>query len=207
MCLADVVQFYNSSTEIISDKSIWHHRNSSNANGMYILEGIQIVKEVGCTTEAGYLTYSSWLNQPSDLHKPQDLEIPSIPTFILKEEYGVIHSASALRVALACLGPCLLSLPCHKRRGKFWVPETNTNLWLSERSETTTPQHHSVLVVGYKENGFIIRNSWGTSWGKNGYGFISDADFEKHQQLCVYFWSDSKAEKNFISKKMLKKKQ
>src|SRR5665647_123365 len=47
MCLADVVQFYNSSTEIISDKSIWHHRNSFNANGMYILEGIQIVKDIG----------------------------------------------------------------------------------------------------------------------------------------------------------------
>lgn len=33
---------------------------------------------------------------------------------------------------------------------------------------------HAVLVVGYSDTGkyLIIRNSWGTGWGKSGYGFL-----------------------------------
>ncbi len=28
---------------------------------------------------------------------------------------------------------------------------------------------HAVLAVGYTANSIIIKNSWGTSWGENGY--------------------------------------
>ena len=34
--------------------------------------------------------------------------------------------------------------------------------------------NHAVVVVGYTENGdWIVKNSWGTSWGDNGYGIVS----------------------------------
>lgn len=40
---------------------------------------------------------------------------------------------------------------------------------------TTSSQiNHAVLAIGYDTNGnYIIKNSWGTSWGQNGYGVIS----------------------------------
>lgn len=28
---------------------------------------------------------------------------------------------------------------------------------------------HDVTIVGYTENAWIIRNSWGTGWGEDGY--------------------------------------
>lgn len=38
--------------------------------------------------------------------------------------------------------------------------------------------NHAVVVVGYDSNGnYIIKNSWGTSWGENGYATISK-DFD-----------------------------
>ena len=32
---------------------------------------------------------------------------------------------------------------------------------------------HAVSIIGYDNNGFIIKNSWGKEWGDNGYGWVS----------------------------------
>lgn len=37
---------------------------------------------------------------------------------------------------------------------------------------------HAVAIVGYDENGFLIKNSWSSKWGDNGYGWIS---FDYHR--------------------------
>ncbi len=38
--------------------------------------------------------------------------------------------------------------------------------------------NHAVVIIGYDSSGnYIIKNSWGTSWGENGFGVVSkDAD-------------------------------
>lgn len=37
--------------------------------------------------------------------------------------------------------------------------------------------YHCVVITRFDENGFEIRNSWGKSWGKNGYTYISFDEF------------------------------
>lgn len=32
---------------------------------------------------------------------------------------------------------------------------------------------HAILLVGYTKDYWIIKNSWGTGWGENGFGYIS----------------------------------
>jgi len=46
--------------------------------------------------------------------------------------------------------------------------------------DTFDPLHvrggHAVALVGYRDDGrFIVRNSWGTTWGDQGYGYVSEA--------------------------------
>ena len=32
---------------------------------------------------------------------------------------------------------------------------------------------HAISIVGYRTDGrFIVRNSWGTSWGDKGFGYL-----------------------------------
>ena len=39
---------------------------------------------------------------------------------------------------------------------------------------TTTKLNHAVQLIGYDTNGnYIIKNSWGKSWGKNGIGIVN----------------------------------
>ncbi len=41
---------------------------------------------------------------------------------------------------------------------------------------------HAVSIVGYDDNGFIIKNSWGTEWGDKGYGWVS---FDYHRLFAT----------------------
>lgn len=50
--------------------------------------------------------------------------------------------------------------------------------WSSYSSGTlsclsTATVDHAVVVVGYTASAYIIKNSWGTSWGLNGYGLVT----------------------------------
>lgn len=41
---------------------------------------------------------------------------------------------------------------------------------------------HAVQIVGYDDTGFIIKNSWGTEWGEQGYGHVS---FDYHRVFAT----------------------
>ncbi|WP_197534916.1 C1 family peptidase [Symmachiella dynata] len=39
---------------------------------------------------------------------------------------------------------------------------------------------HAVAIVGYTADGFVIQNSWGTSWGVNGFALLPYEDYMLH---------------------------
>ena len=55
-------------------------------------------------------------------------------------------------------GPCVASikLKTKNRINEFWEGENHLG-------------NHAIAIVGYNKDGFIIRNSWGKSYGNNGY--------------------------------------
>lgn len=83
------------------------------------------------------------------------------------ESYMMINSELALKQALLLNGPCIGGLYIKNfDRPDFW----NGN---------KTYGGHAISIVGYNKNGFIIRNSWGKSWGQKGYAILKYADFNK----------------------------
>jgi len=66
------------------------------------------------------------------------------------------------------------------RTGIVQMPNTDTETWLGG---------HAVVCVGYKDDTrhFIMRNSWGTSWGDNGY-FYMPYEYLTNYTLTSNLW-------------------
>jgi C1A family cysteine protease len=55
-----------------------------------------------------------------------------------------------------------------------WDNATDTKGKLTTYRKATARGGHAVAIVGYTPTTFIVRNSWGTGWGDNGYAYASD---------------------------------
>jgi papain like protease len=77
----------------------------------------------------------------------------------------------AWRQWLATSGPILTRLGVDQT----WDNATDTNGNLDEYLPQTVRGGHAVALVGYTRNRFIVRNSWGLSWGDHGYAYASPA--------------------------------
>tara|TARA_R110002095_G_scaffold204076_1_gene186542 strand:- start:3101 stop:3958 length:858 start_codon:yes stop_codon:yes gene_type:complete len=71
---------------------------------------------------------------------------------------------------IANSGPILVRLDVDET----WMNATATNGKLAEYKPETARGGHAVALVGYTANTFIVRNSWNTSWGDNGFAHASN---------------------------------
>jgi C1A family cysteine protease len=78
---------------------------------------------------------------------------------------------SVWRNWIATKGPILVRLDVDAT----WDHATQTGGNLTVYQPATTRGGHAVALVGYTPTTFIVRNSWGTTWGAGGFGFASDA--------------------------------
>lgn len=84
------------------------------------------------------------------------------------KSYSMVRNFMDLKMALILNGPCLGALPVYSYDSDFWNKEKGG-----------LKGYHAISIVGYDEEGFIIRNSWGRSFGKNGYTKLPYEDFGK----------------------------
>jgi C1A family cysteine protease len=55
-----------------------------------------------------------------------------------------------------------------------WDNAAKTDGYIDRFLPRTARGGHAFVICGYRRDGyFIARNSWGTSWGDNGYGYVS----------------------------------
>lgn len=93
------------------------------------------------------------------------------------DRYATIGSMICLKQALILNGPCVGALPVYDSRV--------TEFWDSAYGDYEGG--HAVAIVGYNEDGFIIRNSWGRSYGDNGYSIIPYDDFNKFMEIWTIY--------------------
>lgn len=79
--------------------------------------------------------------------------------------FAMLRSVQAIKVALLANGPVLIALPVYTFVSDFWKKTA---------AQQKPEGYHAVTLVGYndKEGDFILRNSWGVTWGLSGYTYF-----------------------------------
>lgn len=86
--------------------------------------------------------------------------------------FNLFKNLNDWRLWLATKGPILVALSVDST----WDNAATTQGKLDTFKPNTARGGHAVSVVGYRSDGrFIIRNSWGTGWGDNGFGYATEA--------------------------------
>lgn len=85
--------------------------------------------------------------------------------------FSLVIDPSKWREWIARAGPILTRLDVDST----WENATATKGKLETYDAGNTRGGHAVAMVGYTADTFIIRNSWGTSWGDGGFAYASDA--------------------------------
>ncbi len=85
--------------------------------------------------------------------------------------FNMNKNFSQWRTWLASHGPIMVALNVDAT----WDNATATHGLLDTFQPNTVRGGHAVCLVGYrKDKRFVVRNSWGTSWGDKGFGYASE---------------------------------
>lgn len=153
----------------MSPEFIYFYRSNKPGDGMYSRDVMSILLNNGCCSESE-LPYD-----PNNSIGPAEIPanvIESAKNFRIKE-YARVLTIDDLKTSLYQNGPCYISFPVYNYGPSFWKQGSGENYIGG----------HAVTVVGYDNNGFIIRNSWGTNFANQGYTTYPYSDFGAHWDI------------------------
>lgn len=145
--------------------------NLNNDEGMFGRDVMRLLKNCGICSEKMY---------PYGLIEHKD-EIPeNIYTeakFNVIEAYARVNTIDDLKMSLYLNGPALVGFPVYNYTGQMW----------KNRGNDSFKGGHAMTIVGYNDEGFLIRNSWGESWNETGYTTYYYEDWGAHWEIwsCV----------------------
>ena len=89
------------------------------------------------------------------------------------KKYSLVKSMLGLKSALIMNGPCVGALPVYNWDDDFWIKKPGNSL----------VGYHAISIAGYDSDGIIIRNSWGYSYGNEGYSKLNWEDLNKFVEI------------------------
>ena len=165
--------------EYLSPQFFYNNRNYWNNNkkdgndknedyGMTGRDVMRILKDAGICLESEY-PYGIVDENVSDM----DIELIESAKKHRIKSYARVSTLEGLKRSLFENGPCLIAFPVYNYTDQMWnKKEGDSNLG-----------GHAMTVVGYTEESFIIRNSWGLDWGDNGYSYYYFNDWGAHWEI------------------------
>mmetsp|Transcript_44107 Transcript_44107/g.103026 ORF Transcript_44107/g.103026 Transcript_44107/m.103026 type:complete len:415 (+) Transcript_44107:59-1303(+) len=137
-------------------------------------EGMTLGGAISALQLKGACMEEDW---PFDLTKvndrPDDHCFDKAMKFKISEARKVPLDLQAMKACLAKGDPIVFGL---KLTAQFFHPMPGGFIPTPDPSDPQSSEHglHAMLLVGYsdRQNVFIVRNSWSTSWGDSGYAYV-----------------------------------
>lgn len=149
---------------------IYLHRDSvGGAEGMYLRNVMQLLQKKGVPPESEVPYHDATMASQISSQAVTDALLYVI------SNYAQVYSVDELKTALVKNGVCLVAVPIYNYSTRPWKQNAGDSLIGG----------HAMAVCGYDSTGFLIRNSWGITWGSAGYTTMPYEDFK----LAYEFWS------------------
>ena len=166
--------------DYFSPAFIYNNRENPNEDiGMGSTDAINIVKQYGVATEKIF---------------PFDMLNKSIQPFVYENaknytinDFYYIKSLDTMKIAIYNNGPVMAILPFYMKAdiNTFWLKPAN---YVNSNPKMYCDGYHCINIIGYDDQSerLIIRNSWGTKWGINGYQWVSYSDFNVIEESWTF---------------------
>jgi len=180
----------------LSERFLYY--NSRETDGRLDKEGVPIstaIRSIGdkgiCSEEKWPYSFEEYNTKPSD-DAYQDAELRKIKkalNIVLTDNQD--ENRDALRSAIAEGYPVIISLNLFDAfdhigsDGMVPIPLPGDLILQRDNAESRTSSPHAMVACGYddKNQVFLVRNSWGERFGKNGYCYIPYAYICNHEYL------------------------
>lgn len=161
--------------EELSPYFVYYLRENYPEAGMYPRDTMRILQKHGIATAKVF-------------NKNKMKKLEEIPMDVLEnaaqhkiEGYAKVSTIEGLKRSLYKNGPAYIAMPVYHGEWNFWKPTYQTKILGG----------HALVVVGYTEKGFILRNSWGTGWVDKGHTIYPYTDWGSHWEIWTLIDADS----------------
>lgn len=151
------LEFFN--REDMAPQFIYNCRRNTNPfsherldDGMFVTDGCDIAVELGCPFEEAYPYQKQICTKDEIAKKILDRAQPARAL-----SYARIKTVEGAKSALVANGPVIFAVGVWRDSVPFWIPRTDRI------------GGHCMAFVGWNEDGFIVRNSWGSKWNGDGH--------------------------------------
>jgi hypothetical protein len=173
----------NNYSNTFSPDYIYLHRSNQNTDGMMLENAMNILQNKGaCPTKNFPNGITNIKNIPSSAiiaATPYKINTyAAIYQKVSAVDKNPVSTIDKLKTALYLHGPCLIAFLVYNNHGILNNGVYDGRIWIPQNSSQKSLGGHCMTVVGYDINkGFIIRNSWGTTWNGNGHSWLPYSDF------------------------------
>ncbi len=178
---SSVVEFHNKRQEgtdiVFSTEFIYGYRPAGYyvGEGMYIRDALKTLREVGDCPLADLRGNNKCPGAMEAVDsKLEELKDKAYPHRI--STYAKVKTTDEIKQALMTFGYVVVSMP--------WYKSYKLNNGVYTYSSDKTTGNHCVIIYGWDERGWLVHNSWGKLWGKNG-KFIVPFDFKWREAWAV----------------------
>jgi C1A family cysteine protease len=161
-----------------NERAIMHTISSD--SGSSLRNGIKSLVKLGCCKE----NLCPYVIKKFD-EKPSDTAYTNALDYQITS-YFRIHTKQEMKHTLANGYPFVFGIAVYESFESEEV--TNTGIVPFPKTDERLVGGHAIMAVGYDDEAshWIIRNSWGASWGDNGYCYLP---YEYASRLATDFWT------------------